>query len=217
MRIPLEEVQKQVEDEAEQEVSGTTTWHEGAWIKVGSGTAHVYALASIDSGGESSGYRYYGYNQYTIKRQGHTDRIDSISPTSGSGNGYRWTASFSGTEINFNVYSNTKGQNISADITYTWSTKNSSFVVGADETIDLGEDKFVTDYEIVSYYPSDARVDVELTEHGANVSLWRNVSGSTITANIKLKYYYYEPVKEAKVKHNGTIYKHIKYNGEIIV
>ena len=216
MRIPIEDVQKQVEAETEQSVSGTPTWHEGAWIKAGSGTAHVYALASIDSGGESSGYRYYGYNQYTIKRQGYTDRIDSISPTSGSGNGYRWTASFSGTEINFNVYSNTKGQNISADITYTWSTKNSSFYIGTTKTIDLGDDKFVTAVSVVSKSPSGATVTPTKTEHGASVYLYQS-SSSTITATIKLEYYYYETVKEAKVKHNGTIYKHIKYNGEIIV
>lgn len=97
-----------------------------------------------------------------------------------------------------------------------YSYYSSGYYSGVTRTIDLGEDKYVTAVSVVSKSPSGATVTPTKTEHGASVYLYQN-SSSIINATIKLEYYYYDTVKEAKVKHNGTIYKHIKYNGEIIV
>ena len=135
------------------------------------------------------------------------DYIQGLSPSD---------VSISGRTITVTLEGPYYGTEQSTILQVYYSYYSSGYYSGVTRTIDLGEDKYVTAVSVVSKSPSGATVTPTKTEHGASVYLYQN-SSSTINATIKLEYYYYDTVKEAKVKHNGTIYKHIKYNGEIIV
>ena len=282
MRIPIAEVQKQIEAETEQTVSGAPTYHAGSseWVEHGgrltgytpsTGTQRSAMMPCSQNGDyvDGKGYPYYGAmltGEYisgsadaTFPAQA-TDRnimeasggiavtfyyptagqqismpvywmapvytttdsmymggsIRNFSPTSGTSGDCSYSFSVSGQYINYTITSDTPHARF--DISYSYEILESTpgYYTGITRTIDLGEDKFVTAVSVVSKSPSGATVTPTKTEHGASVYLYQN-SSSTITATIKLEYYYYETVKEAKVKHNGTIYRHIKYNSEIVV
>lgn len=199
MRIPFEEVQKQVEDETTKSVSGTPTAGLSS-EKIKSGRHVFRASAGSD-------------DSFTVGEDGEYDcYVTYVSKISGNDH---WTISYSGARIKAKMGSGSSGVTYTCEVSYDYRYKTRVYE-GVTKTINLGSDKFVTAVSVVSKSPSGATVTPTKTEHGASVYLYQN-SSSTITATIKLEYYYYETVKEAKVKHNGTIYKHIKYNGEIIV
>ena len=268
-RIPLVDVQKQIEAETEQTVSGAPTYHAGGTQQ--NSTLHTFVCQCNTRASKTTTITLY-------QRVRPSETIDdayqiiSVNPTfvevgdrgnglhiSASGNTVTMTADSGvyladGVTVTVSYLSNSRGigsasytcygtftsyeyvqwaSDYSASvrgntITVTlegeygysrqtqlriyYTTTSPSYYTGVTRTIDLGDDKFVTAVSVVSKSPSGATVTPTKTEHGASVYLYQN-SSSTITATIKLEYYYYETVKEAKVKHNGTIYRHIKYNG----
>lgn len=288
MRVPIDNVQKQVEDETTQSVSGSPTYHSGSSQTVTSpcrlngttvqktntrhtscegipshgGTSQIVydgpyvpsdqdlvsatvTSVSPDDGSASVRSVYWnGYDwmvnftlwgdvgtTYTISYSYVTrdtygsktgtwsgfSGVSSISPTSGSGAGYTWSASSTSSGFSYSIQSTQEGNasyDFTVNVTHVESTPG--YYSGVTRTINLGSDKYVTAVSVVSKSPSGATVTPTKTEHGASVYLYQN-SSSTITATIKLEYYYYETVKEAKVKFNGVVYKHIKFNGQVVV
>ena len=288
MRIPIIDIQKQVEAETEQEVSGSPTYHSGSSQTVttpcrvsgttvqktntrysscegrqtqGAGgpsiiidspsvpsnqdlvSATVTSVSPSDGRASVRDVYWNGYNWvvsfslwgdvgaiYTISYSyvtrdtygsregswGGLSGVSSISPTSGSGTGYTWSASKTSNGFSYSIQSTQEG-NASYDFTVNVSHVESTpgYYSGVTKTINLGSDKYVTAVSVVSK-PNTATVTATKTDHGASVYMYR-ASSATIFATIKLEYYYYETVKEAKVKHNGVIYKHIKHNGEVII
>ena len=199
MRIPIEEVQKQVETETEKTVSGAPT--AGLSSEKYKSGSHVFRAAAGSN------------DSYTVGDDGEYEcRVTYASQISGSDH---WTISYSGATIHAEMGSGSSGVTYTCEVSYSYRYKTRVYE-GVTKAIDLGSDKFVTAVSVVSKSPSAATVTATKTEHGASVYLYQE-STSTITATIKLEYYYYETVKEAKVKHNGVIYKHIKFNGEVIV
>lgn len=150
-----------------------------------------------------------GSDSYTVSG---ADTITSITYYSGDNN---YDSSISGNGVTL-TFTGSYGESCSTTMSIRYRYTTAGYYSGVTKTIDLGDDKFVTAVSVVSKNPSEATVTPTKTEHGASVYLYQN-SSSTITATIKLEYYYYETVKEAKVKFNGVVYKHIKYNGEIVI
>ena len=199
MRIPIAEVQKQVEAETTKSVSGAPT--AGLSSEKYKSGRHTFRAGAGSN------------DSFTVGEDGEYEcYVTYASQISGSDH---WTISYSGATIRAQMGSGSPGVTYTCEVSYSYRYKTRVYE-GVTKTIDLGDDKFVTAVSVVSQSPSSATVTPTKTEHGASVYLYQ-ASTSTITATIKLEYYYYETVKEAKVKHNGVIYKHIKFNGQVIV
>ena len=141
--------------------------------------------------------------------------ITNIIPSSGTRSNYSFSVSWSGKTATISVTSSDVNVAFSEVVRVFYKGTSSAYYSSVSRTINLGSDKYVTSATVVSH-SSGASVSATPTTHGATVSLYW-ASSSTITATIKLEYYYYETVKEAKVKFNGVVYKHIKLNGQVVV
>lgn len=199
MRIPIADVQYQRTEQAEEEVSGAPT--AGLSSEKYKSGSHVFRAHAGSN------------DSFTVGEDGEYEcYVTYASQISGSDH---WTISYSGATISAQMGSGSPGVTYTCEVSYSYRYKTRVYE-GVTKTIDLGDDKFVTAVSVVSQSPSSATVTPTKTEHGASVYLYQE-STSTITATIKLEYYYYETVKEAKVKHNGVVYKHIKFNGQVVV
>ena len=93
---------------------------------------------------------------------------------------------------------------------YTFTTKSHSGKVLSDAGV-YGKDSWIESVNL-DYTPDTLNGTIRVT-----VNLPSGTATHGTKANVDIRITEYELEKVAKVKHNGVIYKHIKFNGEIIV